>query len=135
MVNKTLVARMLQYINKHQCDFDPFLKPTSYSYNTRVHHTTRKSSFSFILAESPWEPCSEWSPQRKITFDFAVLMPHGGSISNSIDSNRERKRSFKPQGNRTHVNLIRALVSIRYFVPETWSMRTTHPQLNKEKAH
>lgn len=51
--NKTLVARLRHYIDENQTDWDLFMQPIAYGYNTQVHCTTRTFPISLIHRREP----------------------------------------------------------------------------------
>ena len=54
--NRTLVARLRHYVAENQRDWDEFVQPLTYAYNTQVHRSTGRSPFDLVLAQAPANP-------------------------------------------------------------------------------
>ena len=54
--NRTLVARLRHYVAENQADWDDFVQPLTYAYNTQVHRSTGRSPFDLVLSRSPTNP-------------------------------------------------------------------------------
>lgn len=53
LYNKTLVDRLRHYISEHQDDWDQYIQPRTYSYNTQVHRSTGFTPFNLTLRPHP----------------------------------------------------------------------------------
>lgn len=51
--NQTLERRLRHFINEHQDDWDRFVQPLTYAYNTQTHRSTGTSPFSLVLSRHP----------------------------------------------------------------------------------
>ncbi len=51
--NQTLERRIRHYVNEHQDDWDLYVQPLTYAYNTQVHRSTSTSPFSLVLTRHP----------------------------------------------------------------------------------
>lgn len=49
--NKRIIARLWQYFGTQQCEWDLFLQPLTYVYNTEVHLSTNTTPFSLVLTK------------------------------------------------------------------------------------
>ena len=53
--NRTILAMLRNYVNKHQNDWDRYATALTYSYNCHVHRSTNKTPFSLVLSRPPPE--------------------------------------------------------------------------------
>ena len=75
--NRTLVTRLIHYVSEHQNDWDQFVQPLTYAYNTQVHRTTGFAPFELTLARAPKAPLAAYTdvpadllkPKRRLTDD------------------------------------------------------------------
>ena len=51
--NRTLVARLRQYVSEHQRDWDDYVQPLTYAYNMQVHRSTGTTPFDLTLTRHP----------------------------------------------------------------------------------
>ena len=54
--NKTIITRLRHYVNDHQTDWDLFVQPLTYAYNSQVHRSTGESPFGLVLSRLPPSP-------------------------------------------------------------------------------
>lgn len=57
-LNITIVSMFHQYITKHQRDWDGYVVPLTYAYNTQMYLATKVSQFSVILCRPPPGPAT-----------------------------------------------------------------------------
>ena len=51
--NPTLVQRLQHYVEEHQHDWDDYVQPLTFAYNTRVHRSTETTPFDLVLTRPP----------------------------------------------------------------------------------
>ena len=51
--NRTLVARLRHYVEEHQRDWDDYVQPLTFAYNTQVHRSTETTPFDLVLTRAP----------------------------------------------------------------------------------
>lgn len=51
--NKTITGRLRHYIRERQDDWDTFVQPQTYVYNSQTHSTTNTTPFNLILTREP----------------------------------------------------------------------------------
>lgn len=51
--NCIIVARVHQYVSEHQSNWDTYIKPLTYAYNTQTHRMTETSLFNISLPREP----------------------------------------------------------------------------------
>ena len=51
--NKTILSRLRHYISEHQQDWDEYLQPLTYAYNSQVHRTTETTPFDLVVTRPP----------------------------------------------------------------------------------
>lgn len=49
-LNRILIARLRHYVAEHQHDWDIFMQPLAYTYNTLISRSTGLTSFSLVLS-------------------------------------------------------------------------------------
>lgn len=54
--NKTILTRLRHHVADHQRDWDLFVQPLSYVYNTQLHRSTNTTEFSLVLSPNPAGP-------------------------------------------------------------------------------
>ena len=54
--NRTLVTRLVHYVSEHQNDWDQYVQPLTYAYNSQVHRTTGFTPFELVLNKAPKTP-------------------------------------------------------------------------------
>lgn len=54
--NKNIVNRILQYVDENKMDWDTYMKPLTYTYNTQVHISTNVTTPSLVLSRKPPRP-------------------------------------------------------------------------------
>ena len=53
--NRTIASMLRNYLNEHQDDWDVYVGPLTYAYNSHVHRTTRTTPFELVLSRPPPE--------------------------------------------------------------------------------
>ncbi|CDF38306.1 unnamed protein product [Chondrus crispus] len=51
--NRTLVQRLRHYVEEHQRDWDDYVQPLTFAYNTQVHRSTETTPFDLVLTRPP----------------------------------------------------------------------------------
>ncbi|CDF40922.1 unnamed protein product [Chondrus crispus] len=51
--NRTLVQRLRHYVAEHQRDWDEYIQPLTFAYNTQVHRSTETTPFDLVLTRPP----------------------------------------------------------------------------------
>ena len=51
--NRTLVQRLRHYVEEHQRDWDDYVQPLTFAYNTQVHRSTETTPFDLVLTRAP----------------------------------------------------------------------------------
>ena len=51
--NRTLVQRLRHYAEEHQRDWDDYVQPLTFAYNTQVHRSTETTPFDLVLTPPP----------------------------------------------------------------------------------
>ena len=51
--NRTLVQRHRHYLEEHQRDWDDYVQPLTFAYNTQVHRLTEITPFELVLTRPP----------------------------------------------------------------------------------
>ena len=51
--NRTLVQRLRHYVEGHQRDWDDYVQPLTFAYNTQVHGSTETTPFDLVLTRPP----------------------------------------------------------------------------------
>ena len=54
--NRTLLAALRHYVSDSQRDWDEWLGPVTYAYNTQVHRSTGVAPFDLVLSRPPAQP-------------------------------------------------------------------------------
>ena len=54
--NRTLLAALRNYVSDSQRDWDEWLGPVTYAYNTQVHRSTGTTPFDLVLSRPPSQP-------------------------------------------------------------------------------
>lgn len=54
--NWTSLTRVPYHVLDRQGDWDLYVQPFTYAYNTQLHHTTYPSPYSFVLSQQPPDP-------------------------------------------------------------------------------
>ena len=54
--NRTLVQRLRHYLEEHQRDWDDYVQPLTFAYNTQVHRSTETTPFDLLLTRPPSGP-------------------------------------------------------------------------------
>lgn len=54
--NKTLAARLRNYVDEHQTNWHEFVQPPTYTYNVKVHKSTVETPLKLILSRHPSNP-------------------------------------------------------------------------------
>lgn len=100
-IAKKLAARLRQYIEERQKDWDMFVQPISYGYSTRVHRTRRASPFTLILSRDPQKALAS---QITNFDDISQLRPgHAKDKSDeSVSTAKRERRQKQPVRLETH---------------------------------
>ncbi|CDF40838.1 unnamed protein product [Chondrus crispus] len=53
--NRTIASMLRNYVGEHQDDWDVYVGPLTYAYNSHVHRTTRTTPFELVLSRPPPE--------------------------------------------------------------------------------
>ena len=53
--NRTIASMLRNYVNEHQDDWDVYVGPLTYAYNSHAHLTTRTTLFELVLSRAPPE--------------------------------------------------------------------------------
>ena len=53
--NRTIASMLRNYVKEHQDDWDVYVGPLTYAYNSQVHRTTRTKPFELVLSRPPPE--------------------------------------------------------------------------------
>ena len=53
--NRTIAAMLRNYVGEHQDDWDVYMGPLTYAYNSHVHRTTGTTPFELVLSRPPPE--------------------------------------------------------------------------------
>ena len=53
--NRTIASMLRNYVGEHQDDWDVYVRPLTYAYNSHVHRTTRTMPFELVLSRPPPE--------------------------------------------------------------------------------
>ena len=53
--NRTIASMLRNYVNEHQDDWDVYVRPLTYAYNSYVHRTTRTTPFELVINKPPAE--------------------------------------------------------------------------------
>ena len=53
--NCTIASMLRNYVNEHQDDWDVYVGPLTYAYNSHVHRSTRTTPFELVLSRHPPE--------------------------------------------------------------------------------
>ena len=53
--NRTLVQRLRPYVEEHQRDWDDYVQPLTFAYNTQVHRSTETTRFDLVLTRPPFD--------------------------------------------------------------------------------
>ena len=53
--NQTIASMLHNYVNEHQDDWDVYVGPLTYAYNSHIHRTTRTTPFELVLNRPPPE--------------------------------------------------------------------------------
>lgn len=48
--NKTIIARLRHYVSEHKSDWDKFVQPLTYAYNSKVNRSVGMTTFSLVLS-------------------------------------------------------------------------------------
>ena len=51
--NRMLVQRLRNYVEEHQRDWDDYVQPLTFAYNTQVHRSTETTPFDLVLTRPP----------------------------------------------------------------------------------
>ena len=51
--NRTLVQRLRNYVEEHQRDWDEYIQPLTFAYNTQVHQSTETTPFDLVPTRPP----------------------------------------------------------------------------------
>ena len=52
-LNRTLAQRLRHYVEEHQRDWDEYIQPLKFTYNTQVHGSTETTPFDLVLTRPP----------------------------------------------------------------------------------
>ena len=51
--NLTLMKRLQYYVEEHQRDWDDYVQPLTFAYNTQIHRSTEATLFDLVLTHHP----------------------------------------------------------------------------------
>ncbi|CDF32918.1 unnamed protein product [Chondrus crispus] len=71
--NRTLVQRLRHYVEEHQRDWDDYLQPLTFAYNTQVHRSTETTPFDLVLTRPPSGLILPEDPRTPVQYKRATL--------------------------------------------------------------